>query len=145
MATDPVSSPTSVVVDIPPPAPVPLPRMRPASAPVVIEAAQATRTQPAYRDGTFKGRSTNAYYGRVQVDAVIRGGQLVSVGVLSYPNDRRTSRNINSRALPVLEQEAIQAQSAHIDIVSGATLTSEAYARSLDAALSAARNGGNNA
>jgi uncharacterized protein with FMN-binding domain len=123
----------------------PLQLQRPASAPAAVEVAQAAATQAAYRDGTFKGTSANAYYGRVQVDAVIRGGQLVSVKVLSYPNDRRTSRNINSFALPQLEQEALQAQSANIDGVSGATLTSGAYEQSLDAALSAARTGGNNA
>jgi uncharacterized protein with FMN-binding domain len=96
-----------------------------------------------YRDGTFQGVSANAYYGRVQVDAVVSGGQLVKVEIVDFPNDRRTSRRINSRALPSLEQEAIQAQSAGIDAVSGATLTSEAFVRSLDSALSRARGRGN--
>jgi uncharacterized protein with FMN-binding domain len=132
------AAPTAVVV--------PLPSPRPANAPAAVTVAQTSAAAPtAYRDGTFKGTSANAYYGRVQVSAVIQGGQLVSVKVLSYPNDRRTSRNINSFALPRLEQEAIQAQSANIDGVSGATLTSGAYEQSLDAALSAARTRGNNA
>ena len=143
--TTPLPGPASKTSSALSPAPVPLPRARPAGTPTVIQAAQTAGTPSAYQDGTIKGSSADAYYGRVQVDAVIQGGQLVSIDVLSYPSDRRTSRNINSRALPELEQEAIQAQSANIDAVSGATLTSQAFVESLDAALSAARAGGNNA
>ena len=64
--------------------------------------------------------------------ANVSGGRIVFVDVLQYPADRRTSKRINSEALPALESEAISAQSAQVDIVSGATLTSEAYARSLN-------------
>jgi uncharacterized protein with FMN-binding domain len=116
----------------------PLPRPRPADAPVTVVAASAqtaARSTSGYRNGTFRGVSANAYYGRVEVDAVIKAGQLVKVDILDYPSDRRTSRNINSRALPELRQEAIQAQSANIDTVSGATLSSEAFIQSLDSAL----------
>jgi uncharacterized protein with FMN-binding domain len=122
-----------------------LPRPRPADAPAAVAQASVRVAQApsGYRDGTFQGLSANAYYGRVAVDAVISGGQLVKVEIVDYPNDRRTSRRINSRALPYLEQEAIQAQSASIDAVSGATLTSEAFVRSLDSALSRARGRGN--
>lgn len=117
------------------------------SVPPVTQVAGAT-TQAAsarYRDGTFKGTDVNAYYGRVQVEVVIKGGRITSVNAIDYPSDRRTSRYINGQALPALEQEAIQAQNANIDIVSGATLTSEAYAQSLDAALSSAAGAGSNA
>jgi uncharacterized protein with FMN-binding domain len=123
---------------------VPLPRPRPADAPQApVDTAQATPGTPQgqYKDGSYKGSSANAYYGRVQVAAVIKGGQIVSVNVLQYPNDRRTSRYINSQALPALQQEVIQAQSATVDTVSGATLTSEAYMQSLGQALAAARGG----
>ena len=154
--------PTVEVADVPPaqiaspaataavaPAVPPLPLPRPADAPTGNDIAQATTPQSGYRDGSYAGDSANAYYGRVQVDAVIQGGQLVTVKILDYPSDRRTSRTINSRALPRLEREAIQAQSAQIDAVSGATLTSEAFAESLDAALAQAHGGaggaGNNA
>lgn len=117
------------------------------SRPVAVKpkSQQIAAGQTTYRDGTYKGLSADAYYGRVQVAVVIHGGNLVSVQILDYPRDRRTSRYINSQALPVLRQEAIQAQSAKIDVVSGATLTSHAYRKSLDAALSAARVGGKNA
>lgn len=119
-------------------APIPLPLPRPPEAPQIVAASSAP---PAgqYRDGSYKGTSENAYYGRVQVDAVVRGGQIASIEVLQYPNDRRTSRYINGQALPLLEQEVIAAQSADVDVVSGATLTSEAYRRSLARALAGAQ------
>jgi uncharacterized protein with FMN-binding domain len=125
---------------------IPLPLPRPASAPAAIQRAAAqirARAATGYRDGTFQGVSANAYYGRVQVDALIQSGHLVKVDILDYPSDRRTSRSINSRALPELQQEAIQAQSANIDAVSGATLSSGAFVQSLDSALQQAKGGGN--
>ena len=127
----------------------PLPAAQP--APIAQAApAPAAQSQGQFVDGTYKGTSANAYYGRVQVQAVVQGGQLASINVLSYPNDRRTSRYINGQALPVLTREAVQAQSANVDAVSGATLTSNSYRQSLAAALRAAGGaataaGGNNA
>ena len=92
-----------------------------------------------YKDGTYTGPVTDAYYGMVQVQAVIQNGKISSVQFLDYPHDRRTSQEINSQAMPWLQQEAIRAQSANVDIISGATLTSEAFARSLQAALQTAK------
>jgi uncharacterized protein with FMN-binding domain len=92
-----------------------------------------------YKNGTYKGPATDAYYGMVQVQANVANGQLASVKVLQYPNDRRTSRYINSQALPVLKQEAIVAQSGDVDFVSGATFTSQAYVHSLNQALAQAK------
>jgi uncharacterized protein with FMN-binding domain len=80
----------------------------------------------------------------MQVQATIQGGQLASVKVLQYPADRRTSRAINSQALPLLQQEAISAQNASIDTVSGATLSSQAYIKSLSGALKQAASGQTN-
>ncbi len=86
-------------------------------------------------DGDYTGPAVDAYYGLVQVRATIRGGRLVSLDVLRYPADRRTSRYINSQALPMLQNEVIQAQSARVYAISGATLTSRAFLSSLDSAL----------
>ena len=88
-----------------------------------------------YRDGRSTGSAFDAYYGVVQVQAVISGGRVVAVNVLRYPSHSRTSRSINSQALPRLEQEVISAQSADVHAVSGATLTSDAFVRSMDEAL----------
>jgi uncharacterized protein with FMN-binding domain len=76
----------------------------------------------------------------VQVKVDIQNGQIANIQFIQYPNDRSTSREINSQAMPWLTQEAIQAQSANVDIITGATLTSEGFAMSLQAALASAKN-----
>ncbi len=90
-------------------------------------------------DGTYRGPVVDAYYGLMQIEAVVRNGRLATIHVLQYPNDRRTSIYINRQALPMLRDEVISAQSARVDIVSGATLSSHAFIQSLGAALSKAR------
>ena len=137
---------------------VPTPRLRPAyhPAPVRVASASPARVTPAtpvrvtpasmtvaagggsYADGAFTGPAVDAYYGLVQIQAIVQNGRLVGIKVLRYPSDRRTSVAINRQALPMLRDEVITAQSANVDIISGATLTSEAFIRSLHAALSQA-------
>jgi uncharacterized protein with FMN-binding domain len=142
-AIDPVTAapPRATAVAVAPVPFPPLPRPRPADIPVASIQKAAAPAPSQYSDGTFKGTSENAYYGRVQVAATIQNGQIVSINVLQYPNDRRTSRYINGQALPILTQEVVQAQSANVDMVSGATLTSNAYLRSLQSALNGAHGG----
>jgi uncharacterized protein with FMN-binding domain len=106
-----------------------------AAAPTSDAGVLLTTSSNQYRDGSYIGPTVDAYYGLVQVQADIQGGRLVSVHVLQYPADRSTSRYINAQALPVLDSEVVSAQSALVDIVSGATLTSDAYLRSLNSAL----------
>jgi uncharacterized protein with FMN-binding domain len=60
------------------------------------------------------------------------------VQFLQFPNHRNRSQEINSQAMPILTQEAIQAQQAQVDVVTGATDTSGAFIESLSAALSQA-------
>ena len=62
------------------------------------------------------------------------GGKLTDVVALELPTGRRSGQ-ISNYAAPILRQEALQAQSAKIDLVSGATYTSDAYTQSLQAAL----------
>ena len=57
-----------------------------------------------------------------------------------YPNDRDESVQINQAAMPQLKQEAIQAQSSNVDVISGATQTSQAFVQSLASALSQAKS-----
>ena len=107
-----------------------------------VPAPTATPQPPVsslYKDGTYTGPSVNAFYGQVQVQVVITRGKIKTVNFLNYPNDRRTSVRINSFAVPYLQSEAIQAQSANVDVISGATLTSEAFMISLQSALDGAR------
>ncbi len=88
-----------------------------------------------YQNGEFVGSVEDAYYGNVQVKAVISQGKIIDVVFLDYPHDRQTSVMINTQAMPYLKQEAIQAQSSQVDIVSGASATSAAFIRSLASAL----------
>lgn len=92
-----------------------------------------------YKDGSFTGSIADAFYGNIQVKAVITGGKITDVVFLQYPNDRRTSVEINTQAMPLLKSEAIFAQSGNVDIVSGATDSSNAFRQSLQSALSLAQ------
>ena len=118
-----------------PPTDTPIP---PTATPVPPTATPQNQGQ--YRDGVYTGPTVDAFYGLVQVQATVQGGKLTDVSFLDYPHDRRTSQMINSQAMPWLKQEAIQAQSAYINIISGATLTSQAFAQSLYTALNQAAN-----
>jgi uncharacterized protein with FMN-binding domain len=91
-----------------------------------------------YNNGTYIGNAADAYYGNIQVKVVISGGKIADVIFLQYPNDRSTSRIINQQAMPQLKSEAIQAQSAKVDGVSGASDSSAAFKQSLASALSQA-------
>lgn len=91
-----------------------------------------------YKNGTYQGSAENAYYGDVRIRAVVEGGKISNISFLDYPRDLGTSVQINQRAMPILRSEAIQSQSADVDVVSGATLTSEAFIRSLASALAQA-------
>ncbi|MGI8420535.1 MAG: FMN-binding protein [Candidatus Levyibacteriota bacterium] len=92
-----------------------------------------------YTDGTYIGKAIDAFYGNIQVKALISGGKITDVQFLQYPNDQRESVEINTEALPVLSQEAIQSQSANVDTVSGATDSTQAFKESLASALSQAQ------
>ena len=102
---------------------------------VKIPVPSSTSTTVIYKDGSYTGSVADAFYGNVQVKAVINGGKITNVQFLQYPSDRSTSVRINSQAMPLLTQEAIQVQSAQVDGVSGATATSQAFIQSLSSAL----------
>lgn len=122
------------VSDTPPPQPTPTPSPAPSQTPSPTPAQSGL-----YRDGTYQGVSANAYYGNIQVAGVVRNGKLSDVQILDYPSDRGHSIMINNYALPTLISEAVSAQSAQVDIVSGATDTSMAFRESLASALALAR------
>lgn len=118
-----------------------------AAAPATTSQTTSTGTSPTtassnpsvYKDGQYTGSAADAFYGLVQVEAVISGGKLTDVKFLQTPNDRDTSVMINSQAKPLLKQEALQAQSANVSGVSGATDTSQAFIQSLSSALKQAQ------
>lgn len=88
-------------------------------------------------DGVWTGSLEQIRWGGVQVSATVVDGELVTVELLRAPDDRRSAA-INARADTVLAAEAVEEQGAQLDVVSGATYTSRAYAASLQQALDAA-------
>jgi uncharacterized protein with FMN-binding domain len=78
-------------------------------------------------------------YGDVQVQVTLSGGKITDVTALQLPFDRQRSNEISQIAGPMLRSEVLQVQSANIDIISGATYTSQSYAQSVQAALDQAR------
>lgn len=134
--TQPVPSPTQLIITAP--QNVPAQRATPVAAPKPTTVP--VKSNGLYRDGAYTGAQVDAFYGWVQVKAVIKSGKISDVQFLQYPNDRRTSQRINSIATPWLTSEAVRAQSANVNIISGATLTSEAFMQSLQAALNTAKN-----
>jgi uncharacterized protein with FMN-binding domain len=133
--SDPTSSTPSFAVT--PAVYIPVPQPRPAypDEPARLVPVGLKVATQGYTDGVYTGPPADAYYGIIQIQALVQGGQLTALKVLKYPSDRRTSININRQALPMLRDEAISAQSANVDIISGATLTSRAFIRSLRGAL----------
>ena len=106
--------------------------------------AQATpdTVTGVYVDGEYNGNSVQAgRWGNVQVTVVIENGQITNFKFSDYPHSRSMSLRISQVALPTLMNEAIQVQSASLDIVSRATLTSEAFMESLQSALDEAATG----
>lgn len=99
---------------------------------------QMMQMRTSYKDGVYTGNVSDAIYGYYQVRAIITNGRITDIQFLQFPNDRENSIFINSQSMPILKQEAITAQSANVDIVSGATDSSIAFRESLQSALSQA-------
>jgi uncharacterized protein with FMN-binding domain len=84
---------------------------------------------------TVTGDSASTRWGPVQVQLTVADGTITAVDVVEFPTGNGKDREINARALPILVQETLDAQSSDIDMVSGATVTSEGYRESLQSAL----------
>lgn len=84
---------------------------------------------------TVTGPAVDTRFGPVQVKVSFANGKIADIQAVETPNDRGRSIAINRYATPILRQEVLQAQSANVDMVSGATTTSEAYIQSLQAAI----------
>ncbi|AZQ36220.1 FMN-binding protein [Streptomyces cyaneochromogenes] len=97
------------------------------SAPKTTVAAPTTRT--------VTGATAETKYGPVQVRITLTGSRITEATAVRSPDGTARSRDINSTAVPKLNQETLQAQSADIDTVSGATYTSAGYRQSLQSAL----------
>jgi uncharacterized protein with FMN-binding domain len=107
-----------------------------ASARTTPAPAASARTTPATpRTITAAGRTVQTQYGPVQVRIVETAGRLTDVTAIQLPSSNAHSAEIAANAVPILRSEALHANSARIDVVSGATYTSNGYAQSLQSAL----------
>jgi uncharacterized protein with FMN-binding domain len=109
-----------------------------ASDDTTADASGASGSSAATAPTTFAGDAVDTRFGPVQVQITAADGAITSVDVLQVPMEDRHDQMINSRAVPVYNEEAVQAQSADIDVVSGATVTWEGYTHSLQSAIDAA-------
>jgi uncharacterized protein with FMN-binding domain len=111
----------------------------PPDAPITTPTTSPSAPAGQYKDGTYTGPVADAFYGNLQVAAIIQGGKLTDVQFPQSPQERGHSQQLAAEALPILKQEAIAAQSANVSIVSGATQDSQAFQQSLGAALAEAK------
>ncbi|MBK3624378.1 FMN-binding protein [Streptomyces asoensis] len=102
------------------------------SAPAASGGSATTGTR------TLTGDSVQTRWGPVQVRVTLKDGKLTDVTAVTYPQENPRDQQINSYAIPQLTREALTAQSADIDTVSGATYTSDGYRQSLQSALDSA-------
>jgi uncharacterized protein with FMN-binding domain len=100
----------------------------------------STANSGMYKDGTYTGSVANAIYGNIQVAATISGGKITDVTFLQYPNGAGHTIQLSQQVMPVLKSEAIEIQSAKVNVVSGATQDSQAFQQSLASALAMAQN-----
>jgi uncharacterized protein with FMN-binding domain len=108
------------------------------TAPPAPGSTPTTATPPTTRAGaarTIDGDPFDNQYGTVQVRVALLGTRVTGVTPLQMPFDRQRSAEISQQAGPLLLQEVLQAQSAQIDIIGGATYTTESYSQSLQSAL----------
>ena len=101
--------------------------------------AEAQSAHYHYKDGEFTGDPAEILWGVVQVKAVIQSGKLADVQFLQMPFDRARSVELTDIAEPLLKSEAIKAQSAEVDLISSATMTSIGFRQALASALAKAK------
>jgi uncharacterized protein with FMN-binding domain len=97
--------------------------------------ARAGGSPAAQAPRVVTGATAETQYGPVQVAIHVSGKRITAVDVLQHPSASERSQSIAAMSLPVLTREAIAAQSAHIDAVSGASYTSSGYEQSLQSAI----------
>jgi uncharacterized protein with FMN-binding domain len=98
----------------------------------------STATTTSGAGTTYTGSVASTRWGDVQVAVTVTAGKITNVQAVEVPSSNQRDVEINNRAVPVLDAEALKAQSASIDTVSGATVTSDGYLTSLQSALDAA-------
>src|SRR4051812_29713411 len=99
----------------------------------------STGTSTGTGTRTVTGASIDTRYGPVQVKITVTNGAITAASAIDYPTNDPRDQQINSYAVPALNEEAVRSGSASIDMISGATYTSEGYIQSLQSALDRVR------
>lgn len=102
--------------------------------------ATPTATNPS-GTGAYTGDAVETRWGTVQVEITVENGTITSADAVQFPMGNRKDQQINAYAVPILNAAVVDAQSAAIDAVSGATVTSDGYRESLQSAIDAAHLG----
>lgn len=105
------------------------------SASASASSASSSSAASTVKDGTYTGSAVRTRFGNVQVQVVVSDGRIADVVALQLTDEDSRSVSISNRAAPVLRSEVLSAQSASVNMVSGATYTSEGYLQSLQSAL----------
>jgi len=116
----------------------------PATTPAVVATTQPTsssssRASASSQSKTVTGDAVSTRYGPVQLKVTISGGKITDVQAVQLPSMDPKSNEISSFAVPQLRQSALSKQSANVDVVSGATYTSDGYKTALQSALDKAQ------
>lgn len=127
--------PLGLAVGVPPVSGTTSQAPRTSGKPAPNRTSPSSTAAPAGKSGRFVGSAVQTPYGVVQVAVTTSGGKIAKVSLVQLTAFDQTSAQINSQAAPILVQETMSAQSAHIDTVSGATYTSAGYLQSLQSAL----------
>jgi len=107
----------------------------PSQAETTAAPSPAAVASPAAASRSINGAVVQTPYGPIQVSVTFVNNRITSVKELQAPRDQDRSIEINASAEPILAREVLKSQSARIDTVSGATYTSEGYARSVQSAI----------
>lgn len=106
-----------------------------AAPPVAGSSGTASSASSSASSKTYTGPSTNTRWGPVQVAITVTDGKITDVTVPVYPNGNPKDQEINAYALPILTKATLASQDGDIDMISGATVTSQGYVTSLQGAL----------
>ena len=111
------------------------------ATPTASASSSASASASGSGDGTYTGDAVETRWGTVQVEITVENGKITSADAVQFPSENHKDQQINAYAVPALNAEVVQAQSASIDAVSGATVTSGGYIESLQSAIDAAHLG----
>ena len=103
--------------------------------PVAGSSGTASSSNASSSSKTYTGPSTDTRWGPVQVAITVADGKITDVTVPVYPDGNGRDQEINAYALPILTKATLASQDGNVDMISGATVTSQGYATSLQGAL----------